>query len=451
MSAELSFTNYTAAAEACVLNASREATTLQHAQVQPEHLLLTLLAPESGTAWNLLAGTLRNPAMMQEGLRIVLADALTTAENTPPVYGFRIKRTLSEAEEEAQRAGHVQVDTGHLLLGLLNEGGAAGQMLRRSGFDAAKLRHWLRQPQPLAPVSAPIASQPSAPPVRPPTMSSATPPQPRTRDERLILLESQPLKKLLPRLISWPALIVMLGTLIISIVLMGQDNFDLSRAGLVVFVLDSWIISLCAHEFGHALLADLGGDRSVRGNGYLSFNPLKYTHPLLSIIMPLLFMMMGGIGLPGGAVYIQTARLRGPKWQSAVSFAGPAASALMAILFSLPFVLRIFSLDRYFDNPLLWEACSVVVYLNCAAVVLNLLPIPPLDGFGILAPFLSANLRALFYSFSMFGFLLIFMLFAVNPAIRTTFQNLIDSMLRTLNVAPLLVDQGFQMFMFWRQ
>ncbi len=441
MSAELSFANYTATAETCVLNASQEAATLQHAQVQPEHLLLTLLTPESGTAWDLLASTLRNPAMMQEGLRIVLADALTTAENAPPAYGFRIKRTLSEAEEEAQRAGQVQVDTGHLLLGLLNEGGAAGQMLRRSGFDAMKLRHWLRQPQP----PAPLAGSKAAP------ARAATPAKPKISDERLILLESQPLKKLLPRLISWPAVIVMLGTLIASVIVMAQKNSDVARAGLVVFVLDSWIVSLCAHEFGHALLADLGGDRSVRGNGYLSFNPLKYTHPLLSIIMPLLFMIMGGIGLPGGAVYIQTARLRGPRWQSAVSFAGPAASALMAVLFSLPFVLRLFNLDRYLDNPLVWEACSVVVYLNCAAVVLNLLPIPPLDGFGILAPFLSANLRTLFYSFSTFGFFLIFMLFVINPSIRTAFQNAIDGMMQTLNVTPLLADQGFRMFMFWRQ
>jgi Zn-dependent protease len=445
MSAELSFTNYTATAETCVLHASQEASTLKHAQVQPEHLLLTLLTPESGTAWNLLAGTLRNPVTLQEGLRVVLADALPTTEDAPPAYGFRLKRTLSEAEEEAQHAGHVQVDTGHLLLGLLNEGGAAGQMLRRSGLDAAKLRHWLRQPQPLVPLAA---SGAAAVPAR-----AATPvmtAQARTRDERLIQLESQPLKQLLPRLISWPAVIVMLGLLIVSTVLMLQENIDVSRAGLVAFVLAGWIVSLCAHEFGHALTADLGGDHSVRGNGYLSFNPLKYTHPLLSIIMPIIFMMMGGIGLPGGAVYIQTARLRSPRWQSAVSFAGPAASALMAVIFSLPFVLRTFSLDRYLANPLVWEALSVMVYLNCAAVVLNLLPIPPLDGFGILAPFLSADLRRLFYTFSTFGFFLIFMLFAVNPAIRTTFQNIVDSMMQTLNVTPLLADQGLQMLMFWR-
>ncbi|NTU62772.1 MAG: site-2 protease family protein, partial [Chloroflexi bacterium] len=205
-----------------------------------------------------------------------------------------------------------------------------------------------------------------------------------------------------------------------------------------------------SHEFAHAFTADLGGDRSVRGNGYLSFNPLKYTHPLLSIIMPLLFMMLGGIGLPGGAVYVQTQRLRGPRWESTVSFAGPAASALMAILFALPFALRVFNLDRYVLNPLLWEALAVIVLLNCAAVLFNLLPIPPLDGFGILAPLLSRNVRATIYSFSMFGFFMIFILFAMNPSIRTFFQTTVDTMMQALNVNPMLANQGLYEFMFWR-
>jgi Zn-dependent protease len=443
MSAELSFANYTANAQSCLINATREAETMQHAQVQPEHLLLSLLSPESGTAWSLLAGTLRNPAIMQEGLRIVLADAASASATTPPEYGFRIKRTLSEAEDEARRAGHEQVDTSHMLLGLLDEGGAAGQMLRRSGFEAAQLRHWLRRPhEATAPVAGQVAARTAA--------FKPVPAIPTTRDERLARLESQPLKQILPRLISWPAVGVMLGLLIISAIVTAVDDYNLARAGLVVFVIDGWIMSLCAHEFAHALVADLGGDRSVRGNGYLSFNPLKYTHPLLSIIMPLLFMMLGGIGLPGGAVYVQTARLRGPRWESAVSFAGPMASALMAVLFALPFALRIFNLDRYLLNPLLWEALAVVVLLNCAAVLFNLLPVPPLDGFGILAPLLSRNIRALLYSFSMFGFFLIFILFAMNPQIRTFFQTTMDNMLHTLNVSPLLADRGLYEFMFWR-
>jgi len=443
MSAEFSFANYTANAQSCLINATREAEKMQHAQVQPEHLLLSLLSPESGTAWNVLAGTVRNPAIMQEGLRIVLAEAAPTAEITSPEYGFRIKRTLSEAEDEARRAGYEQVDTSHMLLGLLDEGGPAGQMLRRSGFDAAQLRHWLRQLKATAvPVAAPVIARPAA--ARPIPLRSAE------REEQLARLEDQPLKQVLPHLISWPAVGVMLGLLIVSGLLTGSSDNILARGALFVFVVDGWIMSLCAHEFAHALTADLGGDRSVRGNGYLSFNPLKYTHPVLSILMPLLFMMLGGIGLPGGAVYIQTQRLRGARWESAVSFAGPAGSALMAVFFALPFALRIFNADRLIANPMLWQALSVVVMLNCAAILFNLIPIPPLDGFGIVAPLLSPSLRAMIYSFSMFGLILIFLAFSTSPTFSGFFWNIVDSMLHTLNVDPLLANLGLYQFMFWR-
>src|SRR5687768_15540217 len=44
-------------------------------------------------------------------------------------------------------------------------------------------------------------------------------------------------------------------------------------------VLFGWIFSLCLHEFSHALVAYYGGDYTVREKGYLTFNPLKYTHP----------------------------------------------------------------------------------------------------------------------------------------------------------------------------
>src|SRR5574342_1062426 len=100
-------------------------------------------------------------------------------------------------------------------------------------------------------------------------------------------------------------------------------------------VLFGWIFSLCLHEFSHALVAYLGGDYTVREKGYLTFNPLKYTHPVYSLLLPLLFLAMGGIGLPGGAVYIERHRLRGPRWETAVSLAGPAMNALVAIVIGL--------------------------------------------------------------------------------------------------------------------
>src|SRR5574339_1275029 len=103
-------------------------------------------------------------------------------------------------------------------------------------------------------------------------------------------------------------------------------------------VLFGWIFSLCLHEFSHALVAYYGGDTTVREKGYLTFNPIRYTHPMLSIVIPVIIMMMGGIGLPGGAVYIERWRIRNRYWLSAMSLAGPLANLLIAIVLGL--VLR---------------------------------------------------------------------------------------------------------------
>src|SRR5512142_2165373 len=99
-----------------------------------------------------------------------------------------------------------------------------------------------------------------------------------------------------------------------------------------------WMFTLCLHEFSHALVAYYGRDYTVRAKGYLTFNPLKYTHPVYSIVLPLLFLVMGGIGLPGGAVYIEKWRLRSRAWVTAVSLAGPSANLLLAIVLGI--VLR---------------------------------------------------------------------------------------------------------------
>ena len=85
----------------------------------------------------------------------------------------------------------------------------------------------------------------------------------------------------------------------------GNDHWFL-RIGerLKIPVEDRWKAQVALHEFGHALVAFWGGDRSVVDKGYLTLNPLKYTHPFLSLVLPMLILVLGGIGLPGGAVYI---------------------------------------------------------------------------------------------------------------------------------------------------
>src|SRR5512140_560945 len=154
-----------------------------------------------------------------------------------------------------------------------------------------------------------------------------------------------------------------------------------------IIVIIGWIFSLCLHEFSHALVAYFGGDTSVREKGYLTFNPLKYTHPVYSLLMPMVFLLLGGIGLPGGAVYIEKWRLRSRAWESAVSLAGPAANLLLAIIIVV--VLYFAPASMKTVTPALAFLCL----LQVTALILNLVPLPPLDGYGIISTFLPQPVR----------------------------------------------------------
>jgi Zn-dependent protease len=157
-----------------------------------------------------------------------------------------------------------------------------------------------------------------------------------------------------------------------------------------IFVLVGWIFSLCLHEFAHAAVAFLGGDTSVREKGYLTFNPLRYVDPIASLFVPLVFLLLGGIGLPGGAVYIEAHRLRSKWWACAVALAGPAAN--LAIAGVLVLVLSTGAMARNAAAP----ALAFLALLQVTAVILNLLPVPPLDGYRAIVAFLPQKLRIAF-------------------------------------------------------
>ncbi len=428
---DVSFTNYSPTAQAALTTAEDEATTMHAPNLEPEHILLGLLSPAAGTAWNMLAGVIRDPLALRQVISLALRDTPPVADNFVPSMSYRSRRVLSEAGDEARRAHSEQIDTPHLLLGLLDEGGAAAQILRQRGLDAQQLRYWLRHPPA---VTQPLPAAPE------------TPPSPRA-EPKPHPLHDAPLSYALPRLINWPTV-----GLLLAIVVMGgymTTRSDLERPGIILFILGGWLISLSAHEFAHALIADMGGDRGVRDKGYLSFNPLKYTHVFLSVILPLIFLLMGGIGLPGGAVYIDRSKLRGPKWQSAVSLAGPSASMIVAAIMALPFLLNLVKGDTASDPLVLRAALAALVMLNVAGVLLNLLPIPPLDGFGILAPWLTAGLRMRLYALSSFGILILFVALSSQP-INTAFWATISSILRALGVNPRLAGIGISHLMFWQ-
>jgi Zn-dependent protease len=164
--------------------------------------------------------------------------------------------------------------------------------------------------------------------------------------------------------------------------------------GLAVFafVMVGWILSVMVHEFSHAATAWLGGDRTVTEKGYLSFDPRRYGDLGVSLVLPLLALAMGGVGFPGGAVYIRNDLIRSRLWRAAASLAGPAATliVLLAIAFGLSFWA---GWGVSGAGPLaLFEALTVLGFLQAMGLILNLLPIPGLDGFGAIRPFLPASL-----------------------------------------------------------
>src|SRR5205823_9289030 len=213
----------------------------------------------------------------------------------------------------------------------------------------------------------------------------------------------------------------------------------------ILFVLGGWVTSLCIHEFGHAFIAYLGGDRSVAAAGYLSLNPLKYLHPLLSIGMPIVFLLIGGIGLPGGAVYLDERAIRSDWWRSFASAAGPLGNLLFAVLIGWPFL--VFRGAPPFGDFHFWAALAFLVFLQITAVVLNLIPIPPFDGFGMIAPWLSIELRIFANRLGMLPLLILFFLLWRGGPITAVFWNFVYSLTNLLNVPEYLIYLGQHQFL----
>jgi Zn-dependent protease len=207
-----------------------------------------------------------------------------------------------------------------------------------------------------------------------------------------------------------------------------------------------WIFSLCLHEFAHAFVAYKGGDYTVRDKGYLTFNPLKYTDPFFSLILPLIFVAMGGIGLPGGAVYINRELLRSRAWGTGVSLAGPAANLVLVLLIAALFRFGVVSAD---PQSLAAVSLGFLLFLQITAFLFNLLPVPPLDGFQAIAPWLGEEFYERGMAMSNFGFFFVFIAVSYVPALRDPFWTLVFHISATLGVDPYLIQVGRDTYTFW--
>ncbi|MGW7459250.1 site-2 protease family protein [Streptomyces sp. NPDC054797] len=221
-----------------------------------------------------------------------------------------------------------------------------------------------------------------------------------------------------------------------------------TSTGLAVFlfVTSAWIVSLCLHEYAHARTALHGGDISVGAKGYLTLNPLKYTHALLSIVLPVLFVILGGLGLPGGAVYIERDRIRGRWKHSLVSAAGPLANVAFAVVCTAPFWL-----DALDGVPMAFRyALAFLALLQVSAAILNFLPVPGLDGYGVIEPWLSYKVRREVAPLAPFGLIAVFALLWI-PEVNAFFFDVVQGVLSGLGVSDLETYCGRDLYRFWQE
>jgi len=226
--------------------------------------------------------------------------------------------------------------------------------------------------------------------------------------------------------------------------LAGATVKPMSYAGVFIFVVAGWLVSLCLHEFGHAATAWRFGDHDEAVRGYLTLDPRRYSNPALSLLLPMIFIALGGIGLPGAAVYVRTWFMT-PARRTLVSLAGPAANLVLAVL--LLIITRFF-----FDMAhwVLWAGVAFLGFLQIMAVVLNLLPIPGLDGYDALEPHLSPETQRAVAPFKQYGLFILLFLF-LAPAVNHGLVEFVGWLFQLSGNSAQLAMFGNRLTRFWSQ
>jgi Zn-dependent protease len=217
-----------------------------------------------------------------------------------------------------------------------------------------------------------------------------------------------------------------------------------ARLGVFLFIVAGWVVTVCIHEFAHAFLAWRFGDHEVEARGYLTLNPLKYSHPVLSILLPVLFIAIGGIGLPGGAVYLHPHRFRSNAQRALVSLSGPAINVAFAVVL-LVLVRR---LGLHSEHGLFWYAVAGLALLQVMASVLNLLPVPGLDGYGAIEPYLDPKFRQSAEQFKPFGMLALFAVLQIQ-SVNEAFFRLIYRLFELSGLPSAVGQVGLELLRFW--
>lgn len=193
---------------------------------------------------------------------------------------------------------------------------------------------------------------------------------------------------------------------------------DLSLPQLIAVYALPVIFAITLHEAAHGFVADRLGDPTARLLGRVTLNPIKHIDPIGTLLVPGLILLaskaFGTVLLFGWAkpVPVVQSNLRAPRRDMGlVAAAGPGANLLMALAWALGFWLLVnFGSDSEFFGVMALAGVSV----NLVLAVLNLLPVPPLDGGRILVSLLPANPARMVSSLEPYGLVILLVLLATG-------------------------------------
>jgi Zn-dependent protease len=213
------------------------------------------------------------------------------------------------------------------------------------------------------------------------------------------------------------------------LILAGFGNEDLSS---IINIILALLIAIDVHELGHALVADRLGDDTPRVQGHISINPFRHMDQFGIIL--LFLSAISGTGFTYGFTPVneRTLRRRGDWAPAVVSLAGPAMNIILAALLAIPLthsVGYVVSGGQYYPaiagNEQLLNFVLTLFQINVFLAVFNLVPLPPLDGWGIVSSFLPAKVRFDLRMLVQYGPIILLILIIFEPQIHF-FSSFID-------------------------
>lgn len=180
----------------------------------------------------------------------------------------------------------------------------------------------------------------------------------------------------------------------------------------VLYTIAVWalpvLLAITLHEAAHGWVADKLGDPTARNLGRISLNPIKHIDPIGTVVLPLALLFMSGF-IIGWAkpVPVDPRHFKQPHLDMAmVALAGPASNFVMACGWALLIVLSQATTGGWLAG-FLFNMGSAGITINLILMVLNLLPIPPLDGGRVIAGIMPPQMAASFMRIEPYGLFII--------------------------------------------